>query len=141
MMKKSLFAFLFCSCWALAGCASAPTNSSNTSTNSPANVPAEFSTKPVQPDGSSTPGIPPANQANLSNMPKGATPTPGIQDPSTIGRTPVPKGATPTPGIPSEEELKRQMSRPVDPNEVNRPAANGGKVDRAQQPPLKKGTN
>jgi hypothetical protein len=74
-------------------------------------------------------------------MPKGATPTPGIQDPSTIGRTPVPKGATPTPGIPSEEELKRQMSRPVDPNEVNRPSANSGKVDRVQQPPLKKGTN
>ena len=94
------------------------TNSANTSTNlKPANVPPEFSTQPVAPDGNSTPGIPPSNMANMSNLPKGTTPTPGIPDPKTIGKTPVPKGATPTPGIPDEKTIKQQMNRTL--NNVN----------------------
>lgn len=98
--------------------ATAPDANSSSNTNS-ANIPPEFSNRPITPDGNSTPGIPSANSANLTNLPKGATPTPGIPDPATIGKTPVPKGATPTPGIPSPEELKRQMNRTVNANVIN----------------------
>ncbi len=115
--------------------ATAPGNSNQTSPNSNtmSNIPPEFSGTPIAPDGKETPGIPPANQANMSNMPRGATPTPGIPDANTIGKTPVPKGATPTPGIPDEKTLKEQMNRVIkDPNAVNkapsqlRDAANQG---------------
>ncbi len=95
--------------------ATAPNSNSNTasnvSTTTPANIPEEFSNKPITPTGNSTPGIPASNSANLSNMPKGTTPTPGIPDPKTIGKTPVPKGATPTPGIPDPKTLKEQMNK------------------------------
>lgn len=97
--------------------ATAPGGNSNTVSNAnstaPANIPPEFSNKPVTPSGNSTPGIPDPNSANITNMPKGATPTPGIPDPKTIGRTPVPKGATPTPGIPDPKTLKEQMNKTV----------------------------
>ena len=86
---------------------------SNVNSTNPANIPPEFSTVPVTPNGNSTPGIPDPKIANVNNMPKGTTPTPGIPDPKTIGRTPVPKGATPTPGIPDPKTLKEQMNRTI----------------------------
>ena len=106
--------------------ATAPGGDSNTasnvnSTTNPANIPPEFSNKPVTPSGNSTPGIPDEKSANLSNMPKGTTPTPGIPDPKTIGRTPVPKGATPTPGIPDPKVLKEQMNKPVSNKNIELP--------------------
>ena len=105
--------------------ATAPSGNSNTSSNvsttSPANIPDEFSNKPITPSGNSTPGIPNEKQANLSNMPKGATPTPGIPDPKNIGKTPVPKGATPTPGIPDEKILKEQRDKPVSNKNIELP--------------------
>ncbi len=94
---------------------------SNVSTTSPANIPEEFSNKPITPSVNPTPGIPDAKTANLSNMPKGATPTPGIPDPKNIGKTPVPKGATPTPGIPDEKILKEQRDKPVSNKNVELP--------------------
>lgn len=102
--------------------ASAPGNSATgPNSNTASNIPPEFSGTPIAPDGKTTPGIPPVNQANLSNAPRGATPTPGIPDPATIGKTPVPKGATPTPGIPDPETLKRQATTIIkDANAVNR---------------------
>jgi len=102
--------------------ATAPGNSqTGPNSNTASNVPPEFSGTPIAPDGKTTPGIPPVNQANLSNAPRGATPTPGIPDPATVGKTPVPKGATPTPGIPDEKTLKEQMNRVIkDPNAVNK---------------------
>ena len=111
----------------LAGCtsASAPGNSTQAGPNSnvPANIPPEFSGTPLAPDGKSTPGIPPPDQANITNMQRGATPTPGFPDSNMAGKTPVPKGATPTPGIPDEKTLKKQMNTVIkDPSAVNRPA-------------------
>ncbi len=99
--------------------ANAPSANSNSVSNiNPANIPPEFSTVPVTPNGNSTPGIPDPKIANVNNMPKGTTPTPGIPDPKSIGRTPVPKGATPTPGIPDPKTLKEQMNRTI--NNVNK---------------------
>ncbi len=99
---------------------SAPPNS-GPNANTSSNVPPEFQGTPLAPDGKTTPGIPEANQANMSNMPKGATPTPGIPDPANLNK-PAPKGATPTPGIPDEKTLKEQMNRVIkDANVVNRP--------------------
>lgn len=86
---------------------------SNANSTNPANIPPEFSNKPITPSGNSTPGIPDPNTVNMNNMPKGATPTPGIPDTKTIGKTPVPKGATPTPGIPDEKTLKEQLNKTI----------------------------
>jgi len=116
LMKKILFLTFIFLVALIPACstASAPGGNSNSvSTNSAnqANIPPEFQTKPVTPDGNSTPGIPDPNSVNMNSVPKGTTPTPGIPDPKTIGKTPVPKGATPTPGIPDPETLKKQMNR------------------------------
>ena len=126
-MKKILFtAFIFLVALNTAcPTASSPSSNSNTasnvSTTSPANVPPEFSTSPVTPSGNSTPGIPDPKSANLSNMPKGATPTPGIPDPKTIGKTPVPKGATPTPGIPDDKTRKEETNKTLSNKNIELP--------------------
>jgi hypothetical protein len=122
MLRDAFYIVIILTVVAIAACtsATAPGNSGPNS-NVPANVPPEFSGTPIAPDGNETPGIPPANQANMTNMPRGATPTPGIPDPSTIGKTPVPKGATPTPGIPPPEVLKKQATTIIkDANLVNK---------------------
>jgi hypothetical protein len=118
LMKKILFITVIFLVALNTACptASAPNNNSNTTSNvnivtNPANIPSEFSNKPVTPSGNSTPGIPDPSTMNTNNVPKGATPTPGIPDPKTIGKTPVPKGATPTPGIPDPKTLKEQMNK------------------------------
>ena len=109
-----------------AGCQTASAPNANTVSNTAnqanqANIPPEFQTRPIAPNGTPTPGIPDPSQLN-TNVPVGASPTPGIPPANSIGKTPVPKGATPTPGIPSEDKLREQMSRPVrDANAVNRP--------------------
>ena len=87
--------------------ANANSNTNHTTTLDPANLPPGLSASPVPPSSNSTPGIP----ANLTQLPKGATPTPGIPDPATIKKGFKP-GATPTPGIPSPEEIRRQMNNP-----------------------------
>lgn len=121
MLKKIMIASFCLSLTLLVGCPSdSNTNSVNQNTNQ-TNLPEGMNTNPAQPDGKTTPGIPDAKNANLSDLPKGTTPTPGIPDPKTIGKTPVPKGATPTPGIPSQEELEAQKKKKVDINDVNNP--------------------
>lgn len=107
--------------------ATAPSNSNsaangssqnNTAANN-ANIPPEFSGKPIEMNGATpTPGIPDPKLMNANSIPKGATPTPGIPDPKMLGK-PLPKGATPTPGIPDPETIKKQMNTPVDANAVN----------------------
>lgn len=122
MKKLSFVVFIFLvGLSAACSTATAPGSNSarNPNANGQTNIPPEFSTQTITPSGNATPGIPDPNAANLSNVPKGATPTPGIPDPKSIGKTPVPKGATPTPGIPSPEELKKQMNRTLDANMVN----------------------
>jgi hypothetical protein len=125
MIKNAFYIAIILTVGFIGACtsASAPGNSNQSGPNSnvPVNVPPEFSGTPIAPDGKTTPGIPPANQANITNIQRGATPIPGIPDANTIGKTPVPKGATPTPGIPDEKTLKEQMNRVIkDPNAVNR---------------------
>ena len=72
----------------------------------PNNLPEGLSTKPIQPSGNSTPGIP--DPASANKIPAGTTPTPGIPDPANL-RKPFRRGATPTPGIPDPETLQKQM--------------------------------
>ncbi len=125
MLKRFAIVFFCLSLAIFSACSgSGSTTDGNGSKTDPANLPEGISTKPVEPDGKTTPGIPDPKNANIENLPKGTTPTPGIPDPKTIGKTPVPKGATPTPGIPSQEELEKMRKRKVDPNEVNKPAKN-----------------
>lgn len=120
MFRKFLLASVFVSLTLFAGCPNSSDSDADSSTSDgkSKNLPRGMETKPVQPDGKTTPGIPDAKNANV--MKKGTTPTPGIPDPKTIGKTPVPKGATPTPGIPSPEELKKQREQKVNPNDVNK---------------------
>ena len=114
-MKNLLFVTFIFLVLFITGCptATAPNGNTNTVSNSNANIPPEFQTKPVTPTGNSTPGIPDPNTVNMNSVPKGATPTPGIPDPKDLNKPQKP-GATPTPGIPSQEELKRQMNRRLD---------------------------
>jgi hypothetical protein len=122
-MFKKIYIAVFClSLTMFLGCSGDSSGNSATSNTNQANLPDGMNTKPVQPDGKTTPGIPDPKTVDVNKMPKGTTPTPGIPDPKTIGKTPVPQGATPTPGIPSKEELEKQRKRKVDINEVNNPA-------------------
>gem|GEM_PF-3145683 len=119
------------------GCGGAATNGSNaapgTASNvnsnmgtaikvDPANMPEGINTNPIQPSANSTPGIP----ANVTVLPKGATPTPGI--PSDEERKNGMKpGVTPTPGIPSDEERRRMLGKtplPASPLTGGTPLAN-----------------
>jgi len=111
----------------MAACAGDSGTNGSANTSDPKNLPEGIRTKPIQPDGKTTPGIPDPKTVDVNKMPKGTTPTPGIPDPKTIGKTPLPKG-TSTPGIPSPEELKRQKERKIDPNEVNRPSKTTGET-------------
>lgn len=92
-------------------CSGAETTNSNNSANGQtidgANLPPEFSNKPVNINGNTVPGIDP-NNINVAPNPNG-TPTPGIPAPGNMNVKPNPNG-TPTPGIPSEKELKRMMN-------------------------------
>ena len=92
--------------------ATAPNGNTNTVSNSNANIPPEFQTKPVTPDGNSTPGIPDPNTVNMNTLPKGTTPTPGIPSQEELNK-PRKLGATPTPGIPDPETLKKQMNQTI----------------------------
>ena len=124
-MKLSLIATAFGLSLMAMGCGSTATtnvnaNVSTTNVNAavkldPANMPDGLKPEAIQPSGAATPGIP----ANVTNLPKGATPTPGIPDPATIKKGMKP-GATPTPGIPSPEELRKMMGQPA--GNVNKPA-------------------
>ena len=108
MLRNAFLVFIFALIAISSACTATDAPNKNANTNvavaNQTNLPAEFSTEPVQPSGNTTPGIP--DPANANNFPKGATPTPGIPDPTKM--TPVPKGATPTPGIPDEATLKKQ---------------------------------
>jgi hypothetical protein len=122
-MLNKITTLIFCLSLAIFTACSGDTDTgANKAATDSKDLPEGISTKPVQPDGKTTPGIPDPKTINTNSVPKGATPTPGIPDPKTIGKTPVPKGATPTPGIPSPDELKKQRDRKVDPNEVNKPS-------------------
>ena len=112
-MKKFLFITFIFLIALNAACTSATApeaNSNLTSNSNTITIPPEFSNKPITPSGNSTPGIPDPNAANVSNLPKGATPTPGIPDPKELNKPRKP-GATPTPGIPDPKTLKEQMNR------------------------------
>lgn len=142
MFRKICFA-LMCSLIALNfACGSAETTDANVNKAvniavDQSNLPPEFSSKPIETNGASTPGIPDANSANLS---KGATPTPGIPDPATIGKTPMPKNTPPIPGIPSEEELKKQMNTPRNADDVNKVPPAGAIENPGKRPADKKQT-
>ena len=138
-MRKILFVTFLSLAALLTACPSANAPNGNAVSNSnSANLPPEFSNKPITPSGNSTPGIPDANSANISNVPKGATPTPGIPDPKTIGKTPVPKGATPTPGIPDPETLKKQMNRTItNANAINQIPRNEKELNKTIDDTLK----
>ncbi len=84
-----------------------------------ANVPPEFSNKPIMTNGNSAPGIDPKN-INIAPNPNG-TPTPGIPDPRNVNVKPNLKG-TPTPGIPDPKTLKQQMNN-TSPGNVNSPSS------------------
>ena len=123
MLKKLIFTIcclLLTMSVACTGSTETNTNGTKTDTETK-DLPKGIDPKPVQPDGKTTPGIPDTKDANLKDLPKGATPTPGIPDPKSIGKTPVPKGATPTPGIPSPEELKKMKEKKVNMDDVNNP--------------------
>lgn len=135
MLNKIIFATFCLSLTMFIGCPSGANDSNSPASNGAdsKNMPAGMDTKPVQPDGKTTPGIPDPKTVDINKVPKGATPTPGIPDPKTIGKTPVPKGATPTPGIPSPEELKKQRDRMMkDANVVNQST----KTDRETTSPI-----
>lgn len=101
-MSKNVFLILIVAAF-ISACGGTENPNPNSNTNQ-ANLPAEFSNKPLAPSGDSTPGIP-ANP-NVSIDPNG-TPTPGIPHPANVNK--VPRGTTPTPGIPDEKTLKQQM--------------------------------
>ena len=94
-----------------------------------ANIPPEFSNKPIELNGNMPPGIPDPKNANVSVPAKGATPIPGI--PSDPGK-PLPKGATPTPGIPDEDALRKQMQS-NSPPKPTKPDSNPGATNEKQQ--------
>ncbi len=123
MIRNCIVTLIFVAVSSAFGCGGgAPVNSTANSVNSnatikldPANMPPGLSASPVQP-GANTPGIP----ANVSPLPKGATPTPGIPSPAEL-KKPFKPGATPTPGIPDPATLRKQMGMP--PLNVNAPPA------------------
>lgn len=83
----------------------------------PANMPEGLSTKPVEPSGNATPGIPDPKTVNANAKPANVA---GISDANGMVKQ-LPKGATPTPGIPSPDQIKKQMSEKHDISEVNDP--------------------
>lgn len=98
----------------------ATSNGNSSSSNTATNVPPEFQNPQITPDGNATPGIPPANQANVNMKPdSNGMIAPGI--PANVKmNTTVKKGATPTPGIPDPETLKKQANTLIkDANVVN----------------------
>jgi hypothetical protein len=113
-MKKILFVTFLFLIALIAACSSttAPNGNSVSSNSNSANIPPEFSNKPVTPSGNSTPGIPDANSVNMNSLPKGTTPTPGIPDQKELNK-PFKPGATPTPGIPDQETIKKQMNQRI----------------------------
>jgi hypothetical protein len=130
MFKKTLFGLIISS--SLLGFACGTTeNSSNTSTNSananssangvvitnPANMPEGLSTKPVEPSGNATPGIPDPKTVNANTKPANVA---GISDANGMVKQ-LPKGTTPTPGIPSPDQLKKMQNQKVDISVVNDP--------------------
>lgn len=92
-------------------------STSETTNTNQANLPPEFSNKPIMTNANSAPGINP-NNINVAPNPNG-TPTPGIPDPRNVNVKPNLKG-TPTPGIPDEKSLKQQMNN-TSPGDVNSP--------------------
>ena len=124
MMKNFLFIAFILTALFGAACSgeSAPNGNSNSasSSNTSTNVPPEFRDVNVPPSGNSTPGIPPANQANVNLKPdSNGMIAPGIPAANKINK-PVTKGATPTPGIPDPATLKKQANTLIkDANVVN----------------------
>lgn len=129
MVKKILFGLIILSAFLAVACGgNEPTNSNVANAvnansgnavviTNPANMPEGLSTKPAEPSGNSTPGIPNPKEVNVNAKPANV---PGISDANGMLKT-LPKGTTPTPGIPSAEQLKKMQERKVDINEVNDP--------------------
>ncbi len=132
-MKRIIFATLCLSAVMFLGCSVGSETNSNGSSNKSVNakLPEGINTKPIKPDGKTTPGIPDPKKAKIE-YPANGTPIPGIPDPKTVSKTPYPKDVSPAPGIPSQNELKKMRERKVDPNEVNRPV----KTDKEVTSPI-----
>ncbi len=127
-MKNYLFIFALSLMSLNAACTTAESPSTNANTMgangiqniNAADLPPEFSTKPVPMNGS-TPGIPNPNDPNANKVPMGNIP--GIPDTNKMGKTPQPKNTPKIPGIPDQETLKKQMNTPLqDVNIVNNPS-------------------
>lgn len=103
-----------------AACSGDATSNGNSNRSNSANVPPEFQNINVTPSGNQTPGIPPANQANVNLKPdSNGMIAPGIPANSKVN-TAVKKGTTPTPGIPDPATLKKQANTLIkDANVVN----------------------
>ena len=138
-MKKLFFLLFIFIAAIFTACLSAnePANSNAVSnTNTITNIPPEFSNRPIEPSGNSTPGIPDPKTVNMNAVTKGTTPTPGIPDPKNMN-TAVPKGATPTPGIPDQANLKKQMERRRPANMVNQIPKNEKELEKTINDTLK----
>ena len=120
-MSKIAFTILIVALVAINfACSSSDTTSNTTNTEIyPANLPPEFSNKPMNTTGNAVPGIDPKN-INVAPNPNG-TPTPGIPALGNVNVKPNPKG-TPTPGIPDEKTLKQMQSNMANGN-VNVPSS------------------
>lgn len=128
MFKKILFGLIIATasfglaCGTTEKQSNSTANSANSAGNgvvtiNPANMPEGLSTKPVEPSGNATPGIPDPKSINTNSKPANV---PGISDANGMLKQ-LPKGTTPTPGIPSPDQIKKQMNQKVDISEVNDP--------------------
>lgn len=124
MSKIALFIFIV----ALGVMNFACSSSESTNTNQ-ANLPPEFSNKPINTVGNNVPGIDPKN-INVAPNPNG-TPTPGIPAPGNVNVKPNPNG-TPTPGIPDEKTLKQMQSNIMSANSNSRQSMTDS--DKTPQP-------
>ena len=138
-MKKLFFLLFIFIVAIITACpsANAPANSNAVSNlNTITNIPPEFSNRPIEPSGNSTPGIPDPRNVNMNAVPKGTTPTPGIPDPKNVNKA-VPKGATPTPGIPDPANVKKQMNTRLPANVINQIPKNEKELEKTINDTLK----